>query len=65
MLVTLRMYYKIMEEQFQDVVQKLQNDNNLDDFAANFNHRFTKLPGPQKCCTVMYFGIISTVTPNG
>ena len=52
-----------MEQHFQDVAQKVVNNNNLNSFAAHFTKNFTQKPSPQKCCEIMSFDILSTVNP--
>ena len=52
-----------MEQHFQDVAQKVANDNNSDSFAAPFAKHFTQKPSPQQCREIMSFGIPSTVNP--
>ena len=37
---TLKTSWKIMEQHFQDVAQKVQYDKNSDTFAAHFTHHF-------------------------
>ena len=54
-----------MEHHFQYVAQNVIHDNNSDSFADNFDKYFTQKLGPQKCCDIMSFKIISTVNPIG
>ena len=50
-----------MEQQYQDMSQKVWYDKNLDTFAAHFDQRFNQKVTPQKCCEIMKFRIPSTV----
>ena len=50
-----------MEQQFQDVAQKVANNKKSDSFAAHFAKHFTQKPSPQECRKIMSFGILSTV----
>ena len=54
---------KRMEQHFQDVAQKVANNNNSGSFAAHFAKHFTQKPSPQQCRKIMSFGILSTVNP--
>ena len=54
-----------MEQHFQNVRQKVANDNNSDYFSAHFAKHFTQKPSPQQCREVMSFDILSTVNPIG
>ena len=54
-----------MEQHFQDVAQKVVNDDNSDSFAAKFARHFTQELSPQQCRKIMYFDVISTVKPIG
>ena len=54
-----------MEPHFQDVAQKVMNNNNLDSFAAHFANTFTQKGSLQKCRDVISFKIIFTVNPVG
>ena len=54
-----------MEQHFQDVAQKVANDNKLDSFAAHFAKYFTQKPNPQQCRKIMSFNILSMVNPIG
>ena len=53
------------EQHFQDVAQKVANNNNSDSFAAHFAKHFTEKRSPQKCCKIMSLNILSTVNPIG
>ena len=54
-----------MEQHFQDVAQKVMNNNNSDYFASHFAKYFTQKPSPQQYRKIMSFGILSTVNPIG
>ena len=49
-----------MEQHFQDVAQKVANNNNLNSFAAHFAKHFTQKPSPQECREIMDFDINQT-----
>ena len=52
-----------MEQHFQDIYQKVQYNNSLECFAANFDQDFTQKPIPQKYSTIIYFNILFMVNP--
>ena len=54
-----------MEQNFQDVAQKVANDKNLDSFAAHFAKFFIQKPSPQQFRKIMSYDILSTVNPIG
>ena len=54
-----------MKQHFQDVAQKVTNDKNSDSFAAHFARKFTQKPSPQQCRKIIFFDILSMVTPIG
>ena len=54
-----------MEQHFQDVAQKVMNNNNSDSFASHFAKIFTQKPSPQQCREITSFDILSTVNPIG
>ena len=52
-----------MEQHFQDVAQKVMNDNNSNSSTAHFAKHFTQRPSPQQFFKIMYPNILSTVKP--
>ena len=44
-----------MEQHFQDVAQKVQNDKNSDTFAAHFAQHFDQNSTSQQCHEIMKF----------
>ena len=56
---------KKMEQHFQDLAQKVENNKNSEYFAAHFAKNFTQKPSPQECREIMSFDILSTVNPIG
>ena len=56
-------FKKRMEQLFQDVDKKLQNDKNSDTFAAHFAQHFNQKMTPQQYREIMKFQIISQVNP--
>ena len=54
-----------MEEHFQDVAQKVINNNSSDSFAAHFAKHFTQKPSPHQYYELMSFDILSMVNHIG
>ena len=54
---------KIMEHNFLDMAQKVQQDKSSDTFAAHFAQHFDRKPTPQQCCERIKFEILSKVKP--
>ena len=52
-----------LEQNFQDVAQKVQLDKNLDTSAAHSAQNFDQNPTPQQCREIMEFEILSTINP--
>ena len=46
---------KVMEQHFQDVAQKVQNDKNSDTLAAHFAQHFDQKSTSQQCHEIMKF----------
>ena len=45
--------------------QKVQNDTNLDTFAAHFAQHFNRNPTPEQCREIISYVIISTLNTTG
>ena len=56
---------KIMEEHFQDVAQKVINNNSSDSFAAHFAKHFTQKPSPHQYYELIPFDILAMVNHIG
>ena len=54
-----------MEKHFQDIAQKVVNDNNLDSLSSHFTKHFTQKLSLQQCHEIMSFGILSRVNSTG
>ena len=54
-----------MEQHFQDVAQKVANNQNSDSFSAHFAKHFTQKPSPQECRKIMSFDTLSRVNSTG
>ena len=65
LLEILKTHLKVMEQHFQDVLQKLLHDNNPYSFADHLAQNFIQEPSLVICCKIISFGIISTVNLFG
>ena len=54
-----------MEQNFQDLDQKIQYYKNPDIFASHFAQYFNQKIPPQQCREIIKFEIIYTVSPIG
>ena len=57
--------FKRMGKHFQDVPQKVIQNNNLDSFSAHFARHFTQKTSPKQCCEIVSLKIFYTVKPIG
>ena len=63
MLEIIKLHFKITEEHFQDVSQKVIKDNHLEYFSDQFFKQFTQKPIPQQCCDIISFQILILLNP--
>ena len=54
-----------MEQHFQYIAQKVQQDKHYDTFAAHFATHFDQKPTPQQCRKTMKFEVLAKVNPIG
>ena len=54
-----------MEQQSQDVAQKVQYDKNSDTFVFHFAQNFDQKTTPRQCREIMRFETLSMVNPIG
>ena len=56
---------KRMEQHFQDIAQKVENNKITYSSSAHFAEHFTRKPSPKECREIMSFDILSMVNPIG